>query len=343
MERKVITQENTEEILLSKKARDLSLLKNKRNREITSKISRDLDLKNSNIKNTVSFPIKFDKVYRTKYRYYINEELNSELLLMLFKYINISDIISISIKNNIYFIKEFIYIMYNLLIDNVDFVIITLILDKIGWVNEGQEPWKHIFYICLTVKIMTSTDSYFLKSRNKINKLNKKFLQNYRKWKKNFNIDIIIKNIKLTNINKRYKEFKHHIYLNQYYKKYINYNEIAKEISKIPLISRAKKKVNLNILNTINSNSNSNINNENNENSNYLIDKQSLGFSRKSLDTLQIQNMSSFPEKLRKASSQIKHINKNKVLLNAKNSNTYIPFLLGDEDLYKNLSFLINK
>ena len=87
---------------------------------------------------------EYEKEYQKRYSYYVKEEFNSNIITMFFNFISMTKVIPVSFKNNRYFIKEFLKIIINLLINEIDFTTLTLIFDCLGWINEGGDHWLYI-------------------------------------------------------------------------------------------------------------------------------------------------------------------------------------------------------
>lgn len=251
--------------LANKRILDLSLLNYKKKQKISSTLDSDIKMYNINIKFNINInpplPYKIRRRYYKRYLKYKYEKLNSNIISMFFIYISSSNIIPLSLKNNHDFLSQFLRIIKNLLINEIELVIISLIFDKIGWVEDEIEPWTHIYYICLAAKKISSSDQLIFILLQILDKNNFGFLINFNRWMNNSNIKEILQNIKICNINERFREFRHPNYLDEKQKKFINYNEIAIKISSIPNIANNKKKVNLNIFSNIQSNMNNNLNN----------------------------------------------------------------------------------
>lgn len=205
-----------------------------------NKTKRKIILKNikniSKLNNTVSFQInpnskkEFEKEYYKRYLYYIKEEFNSTILTMLYNFLLISGVIPDSYKDNRYFINEFIEIIINLLINEMELVIASLILDSMGWVQEGAEPWKYIYYICLYAKNRASDKFCFTILANILEENNPGFIDSYNKWINiNFNSNKKKEEqFKIMKINERYKELMKPLINDN--KSHINYNELVNKI-----------------------------------------------------------------------------------------------------------------
>jgi hypothetical protein len=179
----------------------------------------------------------FEKEYYKRQIYYLKEEFSYKIFTMFFNYISSSSIIPIPFKNNRYFIKEFLKIIMDLLINEIDFATITLIFDNLGWINQGSDPWPYINYICLYAKEKSSSKRIFTILLQIFEKKNEGFEDSYNKWVNNINNKTKLKKIGINDINQRFKELTRPIYLNENHKKFINYNEIA---DKIVLMSKNK-------------------------------------------------------------------------------------------------------
>ncbi len=200
---------------------------------------------------------EFEKEYDKRQLYYLKEELSCKIITMFFNYISSSSIIPIPFKNNIYFIQEFLKIIIDLLINEIDFATVTLIFDKMGWVGQGSDPWPYINYICLCAKDKSSSQNAFTILSQILDKNNKGFKDSYDKWVNNANIKEKLKKISINEINQRFTELIKPIYFDENHKKYINYNEI---VNKILLMSNHKDIVMpKNPLNPISLNLNNNI------------------------------------------------------------------------------------
>ena len=230
-----------------------------------------LSNKNSNIANintTVKFnidenPLKqeeYEKEYHKRYLFFIKEEFNSKIIIMFFNYISTTTIIPNSFKNNPYFLKEFLKILVDLLVNEIDLVTITIIFDNMGWIAQGADPWIYIYYICLSAKKKASSDKSFSILTQILEKNNSGFNDSYNKWLNNINNKAKLDKIDITKINERFRDLMKPIYLNENQKKFINYNEI---VNKIVTMSKQKEKENiepkLNLPLNVKQNNNNNI------------------------------------------------------------------------------------
>lgn len=271
----------------------------------------------------------------------MNKELNSEIILMFYKYIIISKVIPIFLKNNAYFITELLEIIPKLLISVIDLITFTLIFDKLGWVKDGQDPWMYIYFLFSAAKKKTSSNYNYSIIMNELNQSNYGFSEKYKKWMSNSNIEKILYNIKLDNINKRYIELKQPIHLNQHHIKFINYNEIVNQISSMQntFLKYEENKLDLNILNNININNGS-------QNINYLVNAEALGVSMKPLDNLQIQNIVSFQsldnQVRQKRQTLYNPQNYNNILLECNDNNSVVPLEMDVKNIYKIPNFTFN-
>ena len=109
----------------------------------------------------------------------MNKELNSEIILMLYKYIINSKVIPIFLKNNVYFITELLQIVSKLLISVIDLITFTLIFDNLGWVKDGL--WMYIYFLFSAAKKKTSSNYNYLIIMNELNQSNNGFSEKYKK------------------------------------------------------------------------------------------------------------------------------------------------------------------
>ena len=265
----------------------------------------------SKINTTVIFKLNsealcqkdFEKDYYKRYIFYMKEEFNSKIITMFFNYISSTKIIPDSFKKNHYFLKEFLKIITNMLINEIDFITMTIIFDNMGWIMEGNDPWIYIYYICLCAKEKVSSETSFSILIKILEKNNSGFINSFNNWLNNINNKQKLDKIDIIKINERFTELMRPFYLKENQKKFINYNEIVDKI-----ISMSKQKENKEILNLSDENKNivlaRNISNQSRlnlfDNGTSLIpnnkDENHLKLGRNPLD-IQQANSSSFNDK----------------------------------------------
>ena len=242
MVKKVKIQKKQKEMKLIQKKLNLSSLILKVKEKMPKK-SNDL----TNLNTTIQFKINtipsqkeyFEDEYNKRYLLYLREELNSKVIIMFFNFISTSKAIPISLKNNRYFLKEFLKIMIELLINEIDLVLIALIFDTFGWIHEGEDPWMYIYYICLSAKKKASSDNSFSILLKILGKNNSGFNDSFNKWENNLMNKNRIENINISQTNEKYRDLTKPLYSNQSQHKFINYNEI---VNKILLMTKNKEK-----------------------------------------------------------------------------------------------------
>ena len=333
MEIQLYDNESSKHLCSGNKNLDLSFLINRKNQKLLYKSDNAFNKGNITIKfniNNAHSLDKYEKIYYQKYLDYINKELNSKVISMLFNYIRSSSVIPNSLKKNCFFITKFLKIIKILLLNEIELVIMTLILDNIGLMIDDLD--RNLYYINLAAKYKASSDYKIL--LNILNKNNFEFSANFKQWLNNSDIQKILQNLNIININKRFNELRQPFYLDDNQKKFINYNEIANIISKIPTQAKSNKNINTTIFPTIQSNTYSN-NNQNN-----LLMTKSEGFSNIPLDTLSPNPLNiSKQESIKSENNRLKQIaSPNKIIdyLQYNNSigevselnqvNSYIPF-----------------
>ena len=239
-------QKKTKESNQIKENYNLSSLTNKTRLRLLSKKNSNFASINTTVKfNINSNPLKqeeFEKEYHRRYLFYIKEEFNSNIITMFFNYISSTTIIPNSFKNNRYFLKEFLKIIVDLLINEIDLVTITIIFDNMGWIAQGADPWTYIYYICLSAKEKASSEKIFSILTQILEKNNSGFNESYKNWSNNINNKAKLDKVEISKINERFRELMKPIYLNENQKKFINYNEI---VNKIVTMSKQKEKENI--------------------------------------------------------------------------------------------------
>ncbi len=237
MVKKVKTQKKQKESNEIKESINLSQISKRTRLRLFSKKENDIAKINTTVLfkiNTEPFPQKdFEKEYYKRYIFYMKEEFNSKVITMFFNYISSSKIIPNSFKNNRYFLKEFLKIIINLLINEIDLTAMTLIFDSMGWIAEGTDPWIYIYYICLYAKEKASSETSFSILLKILEKNNSGFTKSFNNWANNINNKQKLNEIDIIKINDRFTELKKPLYLKENQKKFINYNELVEKIMSI--------------------------------------------------------------------------------------------------------------
>jgi len=250
--------------------------KNKKNKNLTrifkqtkQKLLTEMNGRIGNINTAIKFKIRvvnqseYEKEYQKRYSYYLKEEFNSNIIRMFFNFISITKVIPVSFKNNRYFIKEFLKIIIDLLINEIDFTTATLIFDCLGWINEGGDPWLYIYFICLCAKKKASSDGSYNTLLKILDSNNKGFIDNFKKWSNNSSNVKKYNQINIIKTNQRYRDLMKYNNEYQKYQRFINYNEL---VNKIVSTSKHKEYIRqesqLNNINNIN-NINNNVSNKN--------------------------------------------------------------------------------
>ena len=196
---------STNNFLAQKRIIDLSFLNYKKKEKLLTTLENDIKKFNINIKFNINknllLPDSIKRRYYKKYLKYKYEKLNSNIISMLFVFISSSNAIPLSFKNNHDFFEEFLKIIKYLLINEIELVIISLIFDKIGWVEDEIEPWTHIYYICLAAKKISSSNKLLFILLQILDTNNSGFLINFNRWMNNSNIKEILQSIKIYNFN----------------------------------------------------------------------------------------------------------------------------------------------
>ena len=215
----------------SKKFIDLSLLHNK----IKIELSSNLDIKlrklgkfdNSIIFRNHFFDEKLKEIYNKKQRRYLNNtNINRNILLMLHNYISLTKII----QNKKDIFEKLLNIINYLLLNEIEFAYMTLILDKINWININKDITKNLFYIGLAIKTKIFPDNNLLILNEIENNYNNKFTDNFNEWINKSDIIKILQN-NTSKIEERFRILRKPIYIKKEEKCFINYNEIATKIA----------------------------------------------------------------------------------------------------------------
>jgi hypothetical protein len=211
----------------TKKTIDFSSVINQTNEKLTKQNKPDISLCgiqfNINPKGT-----DLEKTYHKKYISYLHEEFNFKIVKMFFNYISKTEIINLNVKDNRPFLTDFLKIITNLLMNEIDISAMAFLLEKkVKWLgqNETNLMWNHLYNVCLRAKQMTSDD--FDDLINILDSQNQGFKINYDKWVKIKNCG---EDLKIDEINSEYNDLIKFNYLNQSKSMFINYNEVVNKI-----------------------------------------------------------------------------------------------------------------
>ena len=242
MVKKLKNQKKSKEV--NKENKNLSSVVKNIRTKLFSKGKNDLAVINAavvfKISSNRSLKEKFENEYHKRFLFYIKEEFNSKVVTMFFNYITTTTIIPNKFKNNRYFLQEFMKIIVNLLINEIDLVIMTLIFDNLGWINEGTDPWIYIYYVCLFAKEKASSENSYTILTQILEKNNPGFIESFNKWVNKINSNKKIKEIDISKTNERFRELMRPMHLNEDQKKFINYNDI---VNKIVLMNKQKENI----------------------------------------------------------------------------------------------------
>ena len=217
MVKKLKTQKNKSSAETGEKTIDFSSLIDQTNKKLSKQNFADISV------NTVNFDINptssdLEKKYQKKYATYLHEEFNFKIIKMFFNYISSSKIMPQEVKNNQPFIIDFLKIITNLLMNEIDISTMAYLIE-----NHAKQ--------------ITSDNEIYDLLQNILNMKNKGFISYYNKWLK---IKKVPDDVNIASINEMYNELMKSNYVNQNRSKFINYNEAVDKILKF---SEKQKKV----------------------------------------------------------------------------------------------------
>ena len=218
---------------------DFSSLINQTNQKLSNQNFPDISL------NTVKFDInpnksELEKQYKKTYITYFREEFNFKIIKMFFNYISSSKVIPQSVKDNRPFLIDFLKIITNLLMNEIDIsAMVYLLENKVKWIGENETDlmWNHLYNVCLGAKNITSSKDTFDIIINILDTKNPGYIAYFNKWMKQKKCP---DKIDISDINSVYNELMKSNYINQNRSKFINYNEA---VNKILEFSEKPKKV----------------------------------------------------------------------------------------------------
>lgn len=239
MVKKLKTQKNKSSTETGEKTIDFSSLIDQTNKKLSKQNFADISV------NTVNFDINptssdLEKKYQKKYATYLHEEFNFKIIKMFFNYISSSKIMPQEVKNNQPFIIDFLKIITNLLMNEIDISTMAYLIENhVKWLDQNETDliWNHLYNVCLKTKQITSDNEIYDLLQNILNMKNKGFISYYNKWLK---IKKVPDDVNIASINEMYNELMKSNYVNQNRSKFINYNEAVDKILKF---SEKQKKV----------------------------------------------------------------------------------------------------
>ena len=239
MVKKLKTQKNKTSAETGEKTIDFSSLIDQTNKKLSKQNFADISV------NTVNFDINptssdLEKKYQKKYVTYLHEEFNFKIIKMFFNYISSSKIMPQEVKNNQPFIIDFLKIITNLLMNEIDISTMAYLIENhVKWLDQNETDliWNHLYNVCLKTKQITSDNEIYDLLQNILNMKNKGFISYYNKWLK---IKKVPDDLNIASINEMYNELMKSNYVNQNRSKFINYNEAVDKILKF---SEKQKKV----------------------------------------------------------------------------------------------------
>ena len=239
MVKKLKTQKYKSSAEAGEKTIDFSSLIDQTNKKLSKQNFADISV------NTVNFDINptssdLEKKYQKKYATYLHEEFNFKIIKMFFNYISSSKIMPQEVKNNQPFIIDFLKIITNLLMNEIDISTMAYLIENhVKWLDQNETDliWNHLYNVCLKTKQITSDNEVYDLLQNILNMKNKGFISYYNKWLK---IKKVPDDVNIASINEMYNELMKSNYVNQNRSKFINYNEAVDKILKF---SEKQKKV----------------------------------------------------------------------------------------------------
>jgi hypothetical protein len=239
MVKKLKTQKNKSSAETGEKTIDFSSLIDQTNKKLSKQNFASISV------NTVNFDINLtssdlEKKYQKKYTTYLREEFNFKIIKMFFNYISASKIMPQEVKNNQPFIIDFLKIITNLLMNEIDISTMAYLIENhVKWLDQNETDliWNHLYNVCLKTKQITSDNEVYDLLQNILNMKNKGFISYYNKWLK---IKKVPDDVNIASINEMYNELMKSNYVNQNRSKFINYNEAVDKILKF---SEKQKKV----------------------------------------------------------------------------------------------------
>ena len=175
-----------------------------------------------------------DKNYLSLYKKYINEEFSPLCIVFINRIINQSETLTSEIKNNNDLHKILLSLTKQLMMNEYELTIYSMILDEFGWSNIEFSEEEYLMFVGFFVKQLSGDDELIILENFK-QKSSLLIYEKYSNWKKLYNEKIKSHRIfTYSEVNKRYKLLKRPF--NIYCKNnYIDYNNVVEKILKMSL------------------------------------------------------------------------------------------------------------
>ncbi len=223
--KEIITKKRKDKIKLTKEL-DMLKFKQKINYQIENSIFPDM---NTFIQNNE----EKGKNYSSIYKNYINEEFSPLCIVFINRIISNSESLNSDIKNNNEIHKILLSITKQLMMNEYELTIFSLILDEFGWSNIDFSINDYLMIVGFFVKHLSSDDELII--FDYIKKIDNSINDKYSNWKKIYNDKIKNhSNFTYNEVNKRYKLLKKpfNIYCEN---NFIDYNNVVEKILNMSL------------------------------------------------------------------------------------------------------------
>ena len=183
-----------------------------------------------------------DRNYLSLYRKYINEEFSPLCIVFINRIINQSETLTSEIKNNNDLHKILLSLTKQLMMNEYELTIYSMILDEFGWSNIEFTEEEYLMFIGFFVKHLCGDDELIILENIRQNGSLILIDEKYSNWKKLYNDKMKSHRIfTYSEVNKRYKLLKRPF--NIYCKNnYIDYNNVVEKILKMSLPYNESKK-----------------------------------------------------------------------------------------------------
>ena len=172
------------------------------------------------------------EIYSEKYKKYISEDFNTMCIVFINRLISESKTLPLSIKNFEDVHKTLLKIVKELMMNEYEITLLSLLLDKLSWSYQNVPFEDNIFYMGLTIKensMKNESDFLF----NYFSFVNKKCMEHYPQWKKDY-YEKITFNCDFGEVYSRFSLLKqpYNIYCKT---NYIDYNSVVDKILRMSL------------------------------------------------------------------------------------------------------------
>lgn len=175
------------------------------------------------------------EIYSEHYKKYISEEFNTMCIVFINRLISESQTLPLDVKNSNNVHKILLKNVKELMMNEYEITLFSLLLDDIGWLNDSFSFEEHLFFCGLSIKKMTLKEDVKI-FINYFSQINKGFIEQFEKWElaQKDKLSLNERKYKYNQVYLRFSMLKkpYNIYCKT---NYIDYNSVVDKILRMSL------------------------------------------------------------------------------------------------------------